>query len=454
MSEKILSSGDGQIQVPVDTPSKTRDILGSLNKDTRKRWLLVGGVGIGLMLALATVMSRPKEKRPVVTAGNQVVDTTPKGLSSQSDWKAQTGAELQDLRRTVAEQNAVQREMLARLEQLRAEAAKAQQPAAPARAAGLDTLSIPAPPPPPKSERQQVPVAPTAPPSSALAGGAVNQPQPPLAPAAAAPQARTAARGFLPSTSPSASPDGTTTVLERELVANEKAGLLLAGSFAGATLLSGVEAFTGGTAQSQPQPVVVRVDENAILPNAARYDIQGCHILLGVYGDLSSERVFGRTSTLTCTAKDGEMVVSAEVEGNLVDSDGKVGVRGELIDRQGAKLARSLLAGFAQGMASAFGTAQSTMSTGIVGGIGMMGTTQTISGSNAVAAAGYSGANSAAKSLADFYLKQAEATMPVIAVDSARKVSVLFTKSVSLKFEPVGAYKQKPPAKPKSVEVQ
>jgi hypothetical protein len=41
-------------------------------------------------------------------------------------------------------------------------------------------------------------------------------------------------------------------------------------------------------------------------------------------------------------------------------------------------------------------------------------------------------------------MKQAEATMPVIAIDAGRKVSVLFTKSKPLKFETTDTYRVKP----------
>jgi conjugal transfer pilus assembly protein TraB len=69
--------------------------------------------------------------------------------------------------------------------------------------------------------------------------------------------------------------------------------------------------------------------------------------------------------------------------------------------------------------------------------------TSTLVGANALRAGGYSGASTAAQQLADFYHKQAETTMPVIAVDAGRKVNVLFTKSKSLHFEATGTYRPK-----------
>lgn len=396
-------------------------MLTGMTKDVRKRWIAVftlTAVTLSLVTAWVSSDSAPK---PQPVPDNPVIDTTPKGLSNQTDWKAQTGAELLQLKRDLADSHAAQKEILLRLEAMKsAQDSAAKAPQAPQ--SGMSDLTLPPPPTPPKS----LSLPPVPPKDLAVSPWSDKG----ITPPAVEPK-RAAARAFIPTSSnakaAAAEPE------TEELVSNEKQGFLPAGSFSAATLISGVEAFTGGTAQSQPQPVVVRIDTNAVLPNAANYQIKGCHVLASAWGDMSSERVFGRLATLTCVDANNKLVLSEEVEGTLVDSDGKNGIRGQLVDRQGAKLARSLLAGFAQGVASAFGTAQSSFTTG------PLGTTSALTG-DALKAAGYGGANNAAQQLASFYLKQAEATMPVIAVDAGRKLSVLFTKSKSLRFESTAPY--------------
>lgn len=437
-----FSSADKQISISGGSGGGTRKInpqqmLAGMSKDVRKRWMIVGVGAVISMSVIAGWMSSSAQPRAKRVPEAAAIDTTPRGLSAQKDWRAQTGAELKDMRQALAESQASQRELLARMEALRQEMANNNKGggAAQAQAPRID-FNIPAPPEPPKSISRPpdttaapaTPVIPLTPPSP---GGYA---------AAPAPVAKRApARGFIPA---GVDADLNAAVsrgkVQEEMVSNDRMGFLPAGSFAAATLISGVEAFTGGTAASQPQPIVVRIDENAILPNAGRYQIKGCHVLASVWGDMSSERVFGRTATLTCVDVNDKLVLSEEVEGVLIDSDGKNGLRGILQDRQGAKLARSLLAGFAQGMSAAFGAAQATVTANPFGG-----SSSSIPGSNAVAAAGYQGAASASKTLADYYLKQAEATLPVIAVDAGRKAAVLFTKSKSLKFETTGAYRVK-----------
>jgi len=438
MSDTKFSSAKKDISITGTSGSRVnaKALLGSMTKDVGKRWKMVGIMAGVLLVMGATWMSTagtgPKRQ---VRAADPVIDTTPKGISSEKNWKTATDAEMLALKQTLAQSQTTQKELLVRMEAMSKQMQQQQQPKTPPAGVGPSSnlqLTLPPPPTPPASLAN-----PPAPPKDVVAPGA-GYVSP--APAPSAPAVRSAARAFVPvSETAAADSDAdaqkqTTTV---DLVANERQGFLPAGSFADSTLISGVEAFTGGTAQAQPQPLVVRVDANAVLPNAAQYQIKGCHVLASVWGDMSSERVFGRLATLTCVDVNNKLVLSEEVEGVLVDSDGKNGIRGTLQDRQGAKLARSLLAGFAQGVASAFGAAQSTVTTTALG------TTSSLIGMNAVRGGGYNGASTAAHQLADFYLKQAEATMPVIAVDAGRKVSVLFTKSKSLKFETTGGYRVK-----------
>lgn len=437
--------------------------LASLPKDVRKRWLIVGGA-LALVIAASATMMQSGKKGPKVAASVAAgtVDTTPKGINSQQDWRTQTGADVIALRKTLADSQATQKELLARMEALRQEMSTIKTTggtgpaAAPTLSNNANRIDFNLPPPPVApslgkalptalTPATQVSVGRTA--GNDLSTGAVGAsgslstgaPSGSLPGYSSAPTKRTGAKGFIPEGAGSEAVNAKVAqaYATQKLVPNDKQGYLPAGSFVSATLISGVEAFTGGTAQSQPQPLVVRLDENAILPNNAGYVVKGCHILASVYGDMSSERVFGRTSTLTCVDMNNKLVLSEEVEGTLIDSDGKNGIRGSLQDRQGAKLARSLLAGFAQGLSAAFGAAQSTTTAGAAG------MTTAFTG-DTLKAAGYGGAGKAAEQLSQFYMKQAESTMPIIAVDAGRRVSVLFTKSKSLKFETIDTYRVQP----------
>lgn len=441
MADKNFSSADKQISISGGQPRKIdpKALLNGMTKDVRKRWTIVAIVGATSMAAMGAWMSAASKPEPrKVVREEKAIDTTPKGISAQKDWKSQAGAEMLALRKNLEESNAAQRELLARMEALRQEVAQVKSNAGAPQAAATPQkidFNMPLPPEPPKSLQPAPTQAPV--PPAPLGGNSMEREAVKEAP-------RAPARSFIPDAAKVDAANETDRIQE-EMTPNDRVGLLPAGSFSSATMISGVEAFTGGTAQSQPQPIVVRIDENAVLPNAAKYQIKGCHVLASVWGDMSSERVYGRLATLTCVDANNKLVLSEEVEGNLIDSDGKNGIRGTLQDRQGAKLARSLLAGFAQGMASAFGSGQGVVTNSVFGA------TQSLTASDVANSAGYKGASTAANTLANFYLKQAEATMPVIAVDAGRRISVLFTKSQALKFETTSAYKAKPK---KSIKVE
>ncbi|KWT98325.1 MULTISPECIES: TraB/VirB10 family protein [unclassified Variovorax] len=211
---------------------------------------------------------------------------------------------------------------------------------------------------------------------------------------------------------------------------NESAGLLPAGGFAPVVLLNGLDAGTSVTTQSNPMPVLMNVTEQATLPGAAKYRLKNCFVLGNGYGDLSAERVYVRFNRLSCVDKGDRLILSQEVAGYVVDSDGKLGLRGKVMDRQGARLGKALLAGFAQGLSGALGQAQGTVTSNLSTGSTM----SSLGGAAALRASGLSGAQTAAQQIAEFYLKEAQAIFPVVSIDTGRTGTIVFTNSVSLNW--------------------
>lgn len=440
-ANKGISVTPGKEKKP---PFNAKKLVDGLGKDVRSRWTYVGIGGVVLLFMASTFVTGGAKKSGLTPAreASSVIDTSPKGMENNKDWRAKIGAEMAALQKAGQQQQSANKELLATVEKLRQELAQNQKARPSAPVEPRVNLTIPPPPEPPKSLTPppvvaggKLPVGSVTPiPASSIPDQQSSSSLTPANPR------RAPARSFVPSTKVEAASTQEQS-LAQEYVPNERKGFLPGGSFAAATMISGVDAFTGETARAQPQPLILRVDENAILPNAAKYAIKGCHLLASAWGDLSSERVFARTATLTCVDSSNRLVLSEEVEGTLVDSDGKNGIRGAVMDRQGAKLGRSLLAGFAEGLASAFGAAQATVSNTAFG------SSSSVLSKDVPRVGAYQGAATAAEQLSDFYLKQAEATMPVIAVDAGRRVTVLFTKSKALKFETTEAYRTKPAEK-------
>ncbi len=203
---------------------------------------------------------------------------------------------------------------------------------------------------------------------------------------------------------------------------------LPAGSFVRASMLNGVDAPTGGQAQSNPLPLALHVIDTANLANKYKLNITDCRFIVAAWGDLSSERTMGRTESLTCII-DGE-AVEMQVKGQVIGEDGKAGMRGRLVTKQGQLLANALFAGSLSGIGRAFQAGATTTTTGAAG------VTQTIDPENVVQAGIGGGVSAAANTLAQYYLKAADKLFPVIETDGGRIVEVLITKGAVLTGKP------------------
>jgi len=210
--------------------------------------------------------------------------------------------------------------------------------------------------------------------------------------------------------------------------AETKAGYVPAGSFVRVALLGGLDAPTGGQAQSNPIPILMRTQDNAFLPNRFRFAIKECFLLASSFGDMSSERAFGRLENLSCVKRDGSSVDIA-VKGYVVGEDGKAGMRGRLISKQGQVLANALLAGIGAGIGQAFQSGSQTNS------ISALGTTSTVNAGQQFQNGIGSGVGKALDRLSKYYIDLAEKLFPVIEIDAGRTVEVVFTKGFSLETD-------------------
>jgi conjugal transfer pilus assembly protein TraB len=86
-----------------------------------------------------------------------------------------------------------------------------------------------------------------------------------------------------------------------------------------------------------------------VLPNRVRGDYRECFVIAAGYGDISSERAYLRTESLSCVRSDGA-VLELRIQGSVYGEDGKVGLRGRLVTKQGQMLANALLAGVVSGI--------------------------------------------------------------------------------------------------------
>lgn len=193
------------------------------------------------------------------------------------------------------------------------------------------------------------------------------------------------------------------------------------GAIMSGVLLNGLDAPTGRMAQGSPIPVVVRVKHEAILPSQYSSDVREAFILAAGYGDLSSERAYLRAERFSMILRNGE-VVDIPIKMSAVGNDGKSGLRGRVVSKQGAVIGKALLAGMADGVSRAFGGRTSSFGQGndlpddrdvMVSGVG-------------------GGTTGALDRIAAYFLSQAEAMYPVVEIDGGRPISFILLEGTEL----------------------
>jgi len=310
-------------------------------------------------------------------------------------------------------------------------------PAPPAPPPGLFTPASPAlvPPPPPPVVRP--PVMPGTAPGSTLLKPGGTQPLP-GAPAVepAAPRIRSISLeepGSDSSSDPKRPADqarGTKPTSnqnrgDKDTIGQSSETYMPAGTFARAVLLNGLDAPTGGQAQQNPMPIVLRLIDNAQLPNAVRANLKDCVVTANGTGDLSSERAYVRLDRLSCVDEEGG-AIDVAVKGYVSGEDGKTGLRGRLVTKSGQVVANGLFTGVIAGLGEALRQSSTTVATAPVTGV----QTQTVN--NSLRYGMGAGLARSTDRIAQYDIKLADKLFPVVEVDGGRVVDVVFTRGVSV----------------------
>jgi conjugal transfer pilus assembly protein TraB len=204
-------------------------------------------------------------------------------------------------------------------------------------------------------------------------------------------------------------------------------GSFLPVGFAKAIILGGLAAPTGGQAQSNPVPVLLRLADAAVLPNEFRAGVRDCFVVGEGYGDQSAERAYIRSTLLSCVLHNGS-VLEVPLKGSVFGEDGMNGVRGTLVTKQGAILTNALLSGIASGIGQGIAQASQTVSTNALGSV----TTPPTDTAGIVRQGVGTGVGKALDRLSQYYIQLAERTFPVIDVQAGRTVDVVITQGVQL----------------------
>jgi len=202
-------------------------------------------------------------------------------------------------------------------------------------------------------------------------------------------------------------------------------------SFMEANLLTGFDASTSGNGSGSTEPMLLRIQTPAVLPNDIKGNVEGCFVVAEAAGRLDKERADVRLTSLSCLSKNGQAVIDETVKGFVTDSDSKVGLSGRVVSKMGAVTARAVVAGIFGGTGDWLKAASTTTSTSALG------TTQTVGNGDIVPYALGGGLSEGSETLEDFYLDLAKQTTPVIEVGAAKKITVIISEGKDLKIREI-----------------
>lgn len=376
----------------------------------KKQMMMLGGgllvvVAIVLLATIFTQESAPKPPPPAPKFQEKSFVTPGEGITDAEKWRIQEGTNIEAIRQELST-------MRAQLEAAKATKETTPPPAPPAPVAAATT---PPPPEPPS-------LGPTAVPPVSPQGGPLRGSAGLGAPGGQIPAVKSLMNVDIMDATSNAK---AAAEAKAEATKRTAENFLPTGTFIRAINLSGLDAPTGGQAQNDPHPIVFRLVDHAILPNKFRANMKECFISGDGYGDISSERAYIRLDRLSCIDESGG-AIDTEIKGYISGEDGKAGMRGRLIEKQGQVLANALLAGVASGIGKGFAANATTTSTGVLG------TVSTVEQGKAFQSGVGTGVGNALDQLSRYYIQLAEKLFPVIEIDAGRTVDIVLTRGMTI----------------------
>ncbi len=195
------------------------------------------------------------------------------------------------------------------------------------------------------------------------------------------------------------------------------------GSFVKCTLLTGVYAPAN---ENNPLPVLISVDEAFYGPNNTRIPLKGAFAIGKAVGDVVSKRAIIQIVSFSTVLPNGQVFEHEANLGYLADSDGRLGIQGELIYNTGRQLSLDFLSGFLAGGAEALSQAETST---VVGAYGQ--TSKNVTG-NTGRYSMFSGLANSAQGMSSYYQKQLEAMIPAVKIEAGKKAVFVIQKGVQI----------------------
>lgn len=214
------------------------------------------------------------------------------------------------------------------------------------------------------------------------------------------------------------------------------------GSITRGVILAGMDVPTSMSVKLEPYPVLLMLTDYSILPNRFRMDLKECFVVGAGYGSIVEERAYIRTETLSCVKKDGTPW-EYPLKGQVIGEDGKLGLRGRVVSKQGRQIALSIVTGILAGLGDAFTPRAAFHFVDVTKEEDRM---RFLSPNlkDVLTASTLTGVGKALDKVADYYLKLAEQMFPVIEINAGREVEIVVIKGGEIKPAPMEHGGEKP----------
>ncbi len=203
---------------------------------------------------------------------------------------------------------------------------------------------------------------------------------------------------------------------------------VLGGTIARAVVLGGADVGAGVRSQANPNTMLLRILNDGDMPGPAKSHLKNCVVIASVSGDISSERGFVRAESINCSWPNGR-IFEKNIKAVVFGIDGKEGIRGRAVFREGSILKHAFLAGAIGSMSKA---AAQTMTTPISLADGFR---KTVLPKDVLSFGAAQGTGDAMSQLAQYHIKRAEMYHPIIQLKSGQLVAIIFKRGFS--FEEV-----------------
>jgi len=214
------------------------------------------------------------------------------------------------------------------------------------------------------------------------------------------------------------------------------------GTFFEVKLLSGMDASTAPTTKREGgkddggQLSLMRVQDLSFLPNGIRQNVAGCFLMVQGFGDLASERAKMRGVGLSCVNRDDEKILDDDISGFVMDTDGKDGLRGNVVSKRGRFLQMAMVSTIIRATGQAFaslGTSSQQYSV-VPNGQGFFSTQDTMSMGEGFKRGLGQGVSDTANKMTDWFMQQVDKMHPVIEIGATRSATFVVSQGRNYKF--------------------